>query len=744
MILYSILPKKMKKIKILIFTFLILWTTQTSANINDLTWLQNTDFIEQNFLYQGFSKFKLTSDWKRVISYNMGNWLTYIHYLSTPFDFNSNATLLSSSSTFSSSSYFPYFSAIIQVNISDNWLIIYVTWEAQNSRYRTYRFNLSTPFDLTTASYNNQYYFDNSDSVKHIIDFSEDWTKLVTLNTYYWWSFLKSCFLNTAFDISSAYQCNDKNFENVPTSSWINFDWNTWILILWFYNTQSVSQYKFSNFLWWLHNSNYLYDLNFYNNYNYNYYENLFIDNTWQYMFLLWGLSRRFTLGSIATCFDKIQNQNETWIDTGWVCGEGTICEDTILNYKEIDTYTGAYNTYTVVKMWSSTGAEFYAEKWTAPAPFNNNSAWWMWIWTIFIGNKLSFEDLFDWNFVFYVPWYIQSPIDSSKYERPFLTLTNTVEPINFISISWNSSGSLDLYNWNQSQLPRFNCVYLADENFKRLFPEENDGAWRCYQVWSPTNRIKHDITWLIKPNENWEYIVRIILKQDWLDTYYYFSEIWFWKLEDNFTTKYVCRKTDWTVYIDWEETTQEIIKDLDWTNEKENIDNSENSFNWNLTIDFWVLPSVSENFDCSNILNSSWSLAYWNANTKLNYSLINNFKITNKAWSCEILTSNFCLEAYNWVNSILSSLFWYTLYWIDIFYNQFKSWLSYVWTPETWKNYCFFWKNIKYNWRLTSYENYKWETKNLNGPNDLSQLDIYFLMIMLAVFLFNFIKFYK
>ncbi|MDD2487132.1 MAG: hypothetical protein PHS92_02090 [Candidatus Gracilibacteria bacterium] len=245
-----------------------------------------------------------------------------------------------------------------------------------------------------------------------------------------------------------------------------------------------------------------------------------------------------------ATCQDQIQNQDETGIDTGGICGNQTCAmQETNMKYISYG-YTGSYSTYTNQIYGSSTGAESYLLIQTPPSSYSYYKfevGSYKAVGMVFTSPLKTFEDLFNGNLSFYVPGSVQSPLDSLNFSKPYLELSSYSYPIDWFWIN-GSDGTIDGENSSDSIKDGYNCVFLQDGNGNEI---KDQTGRTCF----PVGTTGFSLTNLIKPNSNGEYILRIMFNHNMLDKNYKITGIGYGHYTDQFMENYVCKNNDTSEY---------------------------------------------------------------------------------------------------------------------------------------------------------------------------------------------------
>jgi len=456
----------------------------------------------------------------------------------------------------------------------------------------------------------------------------------------------------------------------------------------------------------------------------------------------------------IGSCTDKILNQDELSVDFWWVCGN-QICSIKELNYKYRAGWywTGAYLSWTVQTYWTGTEyieGSYYIEDFT--------KYWWNttfdkmefslhgaiisnWLWSSYG----SFRDLIDsHSMIIDTPWYIQSPINWSYADLPFSSVQiGTVYPIEWISISGTWTGNTGSLNPNKignvyRNVPNAWCVFLADKNNNYI----QDKQWSvhsekvsgnsCFYIGTYDNPNIIPVTGLIDGDTVKLYKINMVFTDSISDGRYWITRFDVGRYGDQLIENYVCVNQDTGVIQtpEWEiskDTLDEISGDAD-KKRKDMFNSLTGSLFWNVSFSFWILPSVGTGADCSNIFNTaSESFMYANANSKLSWDLKDGVILGNVRWSCPILTSNICWTAYDGANYITNGIYKAFYNSISIAWDVIVNSVSYIGTPEYWKNYCFAGKNWKYNGRVSLYT----DTKGVSHTIELTTLTLFDLLAL-------------
>lgn len=426
------------------------------------------------------------------------------------------------------------------------------------------------------------------------------------------------------------------------------------------------------------------------------------------------------------------------------------ICADQTLYYPIANLwYTGAYNTWSGSFLGDPlTTLSPYVEVLKAPNPFSDEYVF-NFTGLFFTDDNFYFNlnDLFSGALILQSQWYIQSPIDNLNFIYPYIQITSVNNPIDYFII--NGTGS---FNWNWTLdfngldfNPYIGCVYVQNEKGEAIEKESAfDILGKCYQVWEFNSDNIHYIKWLIPSFDGGKtYTIRIPLYNYAFDTKYFISALGVWKITEDPYIKNVCTSIiTGKIYIDWVETTQDAYNIYNNTGGIVNINSTSNVLSGALSFSFWVLPYVSIGADCSKMFNSGTFL-YDNAGASLNLNYTTSYVIDQTRWSCTIASIDLCGFGYDTINKMLNVGISLQNTGINYIVEPFKDMLSYIWTPERSKNYCFAGKNILYNWRVQTYYDKDLNTIQL-ADNELTNLD-YFLLSLLSItsiyLLYNFWK---
>ncbi len=463
-------------------------------------------------------------------------------------------------------------------------------------------------------------------------------------------------------------------------------------------------------------------------------------------------------INSSVLCTNQIQDQDETGVDTGGVCGNQT-CWFQELNYQyPAPYYTGSYSSNT--RNYYNTGTIVtelgeYIEDITPPSSWAGYTfdtttyrIGWANISNIALdgSSKTSsgtLQDLWNHDIVLRVPGYVQSPWDYLSSKFSYFEI-DTKFPIDFFYItgSWVINGWLKTGRYPDGLS---NDPNNTKASIQKVW-EDGIGIPLFWTVDTPTYYtvgtigapIQHVIKRLISQSKDGTYKIRVSFPSTALDVSYNIKDFRVWHYADQFTQQYVCKNNDtWQVLTPGgTEVDPDTFCEL---NGECDTARAEAWSGWTLkgtfSLNFGTLPSVSSSFDCSSIYNlaTGWFKYLGASSGSISLWMTNNFKISNTVWSCPILSSDICSVAYYWVNDVIDSVFQLNSYGINQILGPLSAKISYLWTPTNGSYYCFAGKNWQYTNRVTSYKDTKWVTHNL--ANDENTLFDLFVLAILSYF---------
>lgn len=451
-----------------------------------------------------------------------------------------------------------------------------------------------------------------------------------------------------------------------------------------------------------------------------------------------------------ATCTDQIQNQDETGIDYGGVCWNQTCGIETMSTLVKSVVYTGSYSSQTVTKYGTGTsidtsgGYTDYVEDIIPPSSWSgylNEETQYRLHGAYITGWSGSFNDLYNKNLHIIVPGYLQSPLQSTAFAgwQSWIDIAQ-LSPPQYGWIIWQGTGVLGSLNpayvdsmWPPTYFEGKGCLKLERSDNTQIFDKNYPN---CYPVTTLTN---YPNGWFplqaLKKSTDGFYHIRFILPDSTLDQEYKFQGLEIGNYTKTYYPQYICHNKVTGDISSASGSIGTVDYQTRWggTGATYTDQSRPASLSGTLTasmdFSFWTLPSVSSGADCSQIFLSG-AFLYGNANSKFTWAMTSGQFLWPKRWSCTILTSDICWTVYDVGNGFIGSIFSIFGNGIVVAGDVIKNSLSYIGTPEEWKNYCFAGKNWVYTGRPSSYSDVKWNSHTIT-VSTLTLLDLLVLSIL-------------